>query len=114
MPYPDRFYPVVDSLDWIERLTRLGGQAARFGAVSASRIVTRFGADGALYGCLTDVGRAYRLDGVLTLLHPHHGHHGGLPEALGSSLEQLGIHEIQGTRPFLGRSRGFCHGWLLW
>ena len=24
MPYPDRFYPVVDSLAWIERLTRLG------------------------------------------------------------------------------------------
>lgn len=22
--YPDRFYPVVDSLDWVERLTRLG------------------------------------------------------------------------------------------
>jgi thiamine-phosphate pyrophosphorylase len=24
MPYPDRFYPVVDSLEWVERLTRLG------------------------------------------------------------------------------------------
>ena len=24
MPYPDRFYPVVDSLAWIERLTKLG------------------------------------------------------------------------------------------
>ena len=24
MPHPDRFYPVVDSLDWIARLTRLG------------------------------------------------------------------------------------------
>ena len=24
MPHPDRFYPVVDSLVWIERLTRLG------------------------------------------------------------------------------------------
>ncbi len=24
MPYPDRFYPVVDSLDWIRRLTALG------------------------------------------------------------------------------------------
>jgi thiamine-phosphate pyrophosphorylase len=24
MPYPDRFYPVVDSLAWVERLTRLG------------------------------------------------------------------------------------------
>ena len=24
MPYPDRFYPVVDSLPWVERLTRLG------------------------------------------------------------------------------------------
>src|SRR3954466_13618133 len=24
MPYPDRFYPVVDSLKWVERLTRLG------------------------------------------------------------------------------------------
>lgn len=23
-PYPDRFYPVVDSLDWVRRLTRLG------------------------------------------------------------------------------------------
>jgi thiamine-phosphate pyrophosphorylase len=24
MPYPDRFYPVVDSLDWVARLTKLG------------------------------------------------------------------------------------------
>jgi thiamine-phosphate pyrophosphorylase len=24
MPYPDRFYPVVDSLTWVERLTKLG------------------------------------------------------------------------------------------
>ena len=24
MPHPDRFYPVVDSLAWIERLARLG------------------------------------------------------------------------------------------
>jgi len=24
MPYPDRFYPVVDSLSWIARLTKLG------------------------------------------------------------------------------------------
>ncbi|MBN8977524.1 MAG: thiamine phosphate synthase [Rhizobiales bacterium] len=24
MPYPDRFYPVVDSLDWVKRLTALG------------------------------------------------------------------------------------------
>lgn len=24
MPYPDRFYPVVDSLAWVERLTALG------------------------------------------------------------------------------------------
>jgi thiamine-phosphate pyrophosphorylase len=24
MPYPDRFYPVVDSLKWVERLTQLG------------------------------------------------------------------------------------------
>ncbi|WGD54421.1 thiamine phosphate synthase [Bradyrhizobium sp. CB1650] len=24
MPYPDRFYPVVDSLKWVERLTKLG------------------------------------------------------------------------------------------
>jgi thiamine-phosphate pyrophosphorylase len=24
MPYPDRFYPVVDSLAWVERLTTLG------------------------------------------------------------------------------------------
>ncbi|ARP97970.1 thiamine phosphate synthase [Pseudorhodoplanes sinuspersici] len=24
MPYPDRFYPVVDTLPWVERLTRLG------------------------------------------------------------------------------------------
>jgi len=24
MPHPDRFYPVVDSLGWVERLTRLG------------------------------------------------------------------------------------------
>ncbi|KJC52835.1 thiamine-phosphate pyrophosphorylase [Bradyrhizobium sp. LTSP885] len=24
MPYPDQFYPVVDSLKWVERLTKLG------------------------------------------------------------------------------------------
>src|ERR1700751_55034 len=24
MPYPDRFYPVVDSLSWVARMTRLG------------------------------------------------------------------------------------------
>jgi len=24
MPYPDRFYPVVDTLRWVERLTKLG------------------------------------------------------------------------------------------
>jgi thiamine-phosphate pyrophosphorylase len=24
MPYPDRFYPVVDTLDWVRRLTNLG------------------------------------------------------------------------------------------
>ena len=24
MPYPDRFYPVVDTLDWVKRLTALG------------------------------------------------------------------------------------------
>jgi thiamine-phosphate pyrophosphorylase len=24
MPYPDRFYPVVDTLDWLKRLTALG------------------------------------------------------------------------------------------
>src|SRR5215472_9378319 len=24
MPYPDRFYPLVDSLAWVERLTKLG------------------------------------------------------------------------------------------
>ncbi|HVV41979.1 MAG TPA: thiamine phosphate synthase [Nitrobacter sp.] len=24
MPYPDRFYPVIDSLDWLKRLTKLG------------------------------------------------------------------------------------------
>jgi len=24
MPYPDRFYPVVDSLKWVERLSKLG------------------------------------------------------------------------------------------
>ena len=24
MPYPDRFYPVVATLDWLARLTRLG------------------------------------------------------------------------------------------
>src|SRR5260370_18316585 len=24
MPYPDRFYPVVDSLAWVARLTKLG------------------------------------------------------------------------------------------
>ena len=24
MPYPDRFYPVVDSVTWLERLTKLG------------------------------------------------------------------------------------------
>src|SRR5947209_1481231 len=24
MPYPDRFYPVVDSVSWVERLSKLG------------------------------------------------------------------------------------------
>src|ERR1700692_3247476 len=24
MPYPDKFYPVVDSVAWVERLTKLG------------------------------------------------------------------------------------------
>src|ERR1700746_1772001 len=24
MPYPDRFYPVVDSINWVARLTKLG------------------------------------------------------------------------------------------
>jgi thiamine-phosphate pyrophosphorylase len=24
MPYPDRFYPVIDSLEWLKRLTKLG------------------------------------------------------------------------------------------
>ena len=24
MPYPDRFYPVVDSVAWVARLTKLG------------------------------------------------------------------------------------------
>src|ERR1700756_4290899 len=24
MPYPDRFYPVVDSISWVARLTKLG------------------------------------------------------------------------------------------
>jgi thiamine-phosphate pyrophosphorylase len=24
LPYPDRFYPVVDTLDWVRRLTKLG------------------------------------------------------------------------------------------
>ena len=24
MPYPDPFYPVVDSIEWVERLTKLG------------------------------------------------------------------------------------------
>ena len=24
MPYPDPFYPVVDSVAWVERLTKLG------------------------------------------------------------------------------------------
>ncbi|MBN4669435.1 thiamine phosphate synthase, partial [Pandoraea nosoerga] len=24
MPYPDPFYPVVDSINWVERLTKLG------------------------------------------------------------------------------------------
>src|SRR5439155_15896120 len=24
MPYPDKFYPVVDSVPWVERLTKLG------------------------------------------------------------------------------------------
>jgi thiamine-phosphate pyrophosphorylase len=32
MPYPDRFYPVVDSLAWVERLTRLGVGTIQFRA----------------------------------------------------------------------------------
>lgn len=32
MPHPDRFYPIVDSIDWIERLTRLGVRTAQLRA----------------------------------------------------------------------------------
>ncbi len=36
MPYPDRFYPIVDSLDWIERLTRLGVRTVQLRAKNLS------------------------------------------------------------------------------
>ena len=29
MPYPDKFYPVVDSVKWVARLTALGVEAGR-------------------------------------------------------------------------------------
>lgn len=32
MPYPDRFYPVVDTVAWVERLTRLGVSAVQLRA----------------------------------------------------------------------------------
>src|ERR1700749_1012873 len=45
MPYPDRFYPVVDSLAWVERLTKLGVgtiqlRAKNLGDGDALQIVT--------------------------------------------------------------------------
>jgi thiamine-phosphate pyrophosphorylase len=36
MPHPDRFYPVVDSLAWIERLTRLGVRTVQLRAKDVS------------------------------------------------------------------------------
>ena len=36
MPYPDRFYPIVDNLAWIERLTRLGVGMAQLRAKDLS------------------------------------------------------------------------------
>jgi len=36
MPYPDRFYPIVDSLAWIERLTRLGVRTVQLRAKNLS------------------------------------------------------------------------------
>jgi thiamine-phosphate pyrophosphorylase len=36
MPYPDRFYPIVDSLAWIERLTRLGVRTVQLRAKDLS------------------------------------------------------------------------------
>jgi len=44
MPYPDRFYPVVDSVAWVARLTRLGVgtiqlRAKNLGAAEALAIV---------------------------------------------------------------------------
>ena len=36
MPYPDRFYPIVDSLAWIERLTHLGVRTLQLRAKSLS------------------------------------------------------------------------------
>ncbi len=32
MPYPDRFYPVVDSVAWVERLAKLGVGTVRMRA----------------------------------------------------------------------------------
>lgn len=45
MPYPDRFYPVVDSLKWVERLTKLGAgtiqlRAKELNDAEALQIVT--------------------------------------------------------------------------
>ncbi|MBR0776614.1 thiamine phosphate synthase [Bradyrhizobium diazoefficiens] len=45
MPYPDRFYPVVDSLAWVERLTKLGAgtiqlRAKELNDADALQIVT--------------------------------------------------------------------------
>ena len=36
MPHPDRFYPVVDSLGWVERLTRLGVRTVQIRAKGLS------------------------------------------------------------------------------
>src|SRR4051812_50018999 len=36
MPYPERFYPIVDSLAWIERLTQLGVRTVQLRAKDLS------------------------------------------------------------------------------
>lgn len=36
MPYPDRFYPIVDSLEWVERLARCGVRTVQLRAKDRS------------------------------------------------------------------------------
>ena len=50
MPYPDRFYPVVDSVAWVARLTKLGVgtiqlRAKNLGGGEALQIVTQVSPD---------------------------------------------------------------------